>query len=188
MTACPGWSACAVYSSPENRSHADWRVIPRASPIRAQVAPSARAFCTHPARCCSTCAPAAAIRGRFASTSSTLTACSQAASRGVAAHYGDRGRDVAGGVEVPPSEREARIVGKLLEKGALSPAVAFAERVDGVDLTEVVGQPVKEYVTFQALQEVLVAQLAEDLSRRRLDVPGQAEQMSAKILRWTVHR
>ena len=69
-------------------------------------------------------------------------------------------------------------VAKLLEKGALSPAVAFAERVDGVDLTEVVGQPVKEYVTFQALQEVLVAQLAEDLSRRRLDVPGQAEQAS----------
>src|ERR1035438_564599 len=37
-----------VYSSPENRSHADWRVIPRASPIRAQVAPSARALRTHP--------------------------------------------------------------------------------------------------------------------------------------------
>jgi hypothetical protein len=31
----------------------------------------------------------------------------------------------------------ARIDGKLLEEGALSPAVALAERVDGVDLTEV---------------------------------------------------
>src|SRR5437667_337058 len=64
------------HSSPENRSHADWRVIPRASPIRAHVAPSARARRTHPARCCSTCAPAAAIRGRLASASSTVTAWS----------------------------------------------------------------------------------------------------------------
>jgi len=35
-------AAGAVYSSPENRAHADWRVIPSASPIRAQLAPSSR--------------------------------------------------------------------------------------------------------------------------------------------------
>src|SRR5207248_7942852 len=33
------WPEDARYSSPENRSHADWRVIPRASPMRAQVLP-----------------------------------------------------------------------------------------------------------------------------------------------------
>jgi hypothetical protein len=50
-------------------------------------------------------------------------------------------RDVAAGVEVLPVEDKAGMAGELLEKGALGPAVALAERVDGVDLTEVVGQP-----------------------------------------------
>jgi hypothetical protein len=47
-------------------------------------------------------------------------------------------------VEVLPGQREPRIVGKLLEEGALGPAVSLAERVDGVDLTEVIDQPVDE--------------------------------------------
>ena len=33
--------AIARYSSPENRSQADWRVMPSASPIRAQLIPRA---------------------------------------------------------------------------------------------------------------------------------------------------
>jgi hypothetical protein len=58
-------------------------------------------------------------------------------------HDGGGCCDVAVGVEVLPVEDEARIIGELLEEGALSPAVALAERVDGVDLTEVVGQPLR---------------------------------------------
>lgn len=42
------------YSSPENRSHADWRVIPSASPIRVQVTPRLRAWSTQAVRCCCT--------------------------------------------------------------------------------------------------------------------------------------
>ena len=53
---------------PENRSHADCRVIPNDVPIAAHVAPSALARCTKRERLFSTCAPAAAIRGRLAST------------------------------------------------------------------------------------------------------------------------
>ena len=44
----------AGYSSPEKRSQADWRVMPSASPMRAQVAPSDRALRTYPVRLRST--------------------------------------------------------------------------------------------------------------------------------------
>jgi hypothetical protein len=43
-------------------------------------------------------------------------------------------------VEALPGQGEPRVVGELLEEGPLSSAVALAERVDGVDLTEVIGQ------------------------------------------------
>ena len=36
-----------TYSSPENRSHADCRAIPRAAPIRAQLTPRPRSSRTH---------------------------------------------------------------------------------------------------------------------------------------------
>jgi hypothetical protein len=45
---------------------------------------------------------------------------------------------------VLPVESVTGLTGELLEEGALRPAVPFAERVDGVDLAEVVGQPVEE--------------------------------------------
>ena len=54
-----------------------------------------------------------------------------------------------------PVEDEAGIVGELLEEGALGPAVALAERVDGVDLTEIVGQPLGEGVPGKSAQEAL---------------------------------
>lgn len=57
-----------------------------------------------------------------------------------------------------PVEDEAGVAAELLEEGALGPAVALAERVDGVDLTEVVGQPLGEYVTGQAEQLTLAVQ------------------------------
>src|ERR1700722_9374297 len=52
----------------------------------------------------------------------------------------DRGGccDVAVGVEVLPVEDEAGLAGELFEEGVLGPAVALAERADGVDLTQVV--------------------------------------------------
>src|ERR1700755_1949133 len=52
----------------------------------------------------------------------------------VAVHDGGGCCDVAVGVEVLPVEDEAGVAGELLEEGTLRPAVALAERVDGVDL------------------------------------------------------
>ena len=74
-----------------------------------------------------------------------------------------------------PVEDEAGIAGELLEEGALGPAVALAERVDGVDLAEVVGQPLGKRIPGQASQEVLAVQRPEDLRRSGLDVLRQAE-------------
>ena len=56
------WAGVGAYSSPENRSHADCRVIPKDAPMAAHVAPSVLALLTKRARLLSTCAPAAAIR------------------------------------------------------------------------------------------------------------------------------
>jgi hypothetical protein len=56
-------------------------------------------------------------------------------------HDGGGCRDIAVGVEMLPVEDKTGVASQLLEEGALGPAVALAERVDGVDLTEVVGQP-----------------------------------------------
>src|ERR1700677_1079628 len=88
----------------------------------------------------------------------------------VPAHDGGGCCDVAVGVEVLPAEGEAGITGKLLEERALGPAVALAERVDGVDLTEVVGQPFREHVPGKAAQETVAMQRPKDLRRRGLDV------------------
>ena len=74
-----------------------------------------------------------------------------------------------------PVENVAGVAGELLEEGALGPAVAFAERVDGVDLAEVVGQPLGERTPGQAAQEALTVQSAEDLCCGGLDVLRQAE-------------
>jgi hypothetical protein len=68
-----------------------------------------------------------------------------------------------------------RVCGELLEKDTLGSAVAIPERVNGVDLAQVVGHPVDEGVTYEAPQEILLTQLPEDPSRGRLDEPGQAE-------------
>ena len=62
--------AAGNYSSPENRSHADCRVTPKDVPMAAHVAPSCLALITKRRRLRSTCTPAAAIRGRLASTAS----------------------------------------------------------------------------------------------------------------------
>ena len=70
----------------------------------------------------------------------------------------------------------ARVAGELLEESPLGPPVALAERMDRVDLAEVVGQPCDERFPVQVTKAILAAQRAEDLRRRRLDVLGQAEQ------------
>src|SRR5216683_5273663 len=78
----PGGRGTGNYSSPENRSHADCRVIPKDVPMAAHVAPSALALFTKRERLLSTCAPAAAIRGRLASTPSRSRSSSQDVSCG----------------------------------------------------------------------------------------------------------
>ena len=70
------------HSSPENRSHADCRVIPNDAPTAAHVAPSALARSTKRDKLRSTCAPAAAIRGRLASARSRSRSSSQDGSPG----------------------------------------------------------------------------------------------------------
>jgi hypothetical protein len=65
-------------------------------------------------------------------------------------------RDIAVGVQVLPVEDEAGVAGELSEEGALGTAVALAERVDGVDLTQVVGQPLGENQLPFAMATVLI--------------------------------
>jgi hypothetical protein len=97
---------------------------------------------------------------------------------GIAVHDGDGRLEVSVHVEVLPVEHVPGIAGELLEEGALCPAVALAERVDRVDLAKVVGQPIEELLACQVPEEVLFAELAEDLGCGGLDVPGAAEQAS----------
>jgi hypothetical protein len=78
---------------------------------------------------------------------------------GVAAHDRGGGLDVAGGIKTLPGERESGAAGELLEEGPLCPPVSLTERVQGVDLAEVAGQPPEERVTAQVMQEALAAQL-----------------------------
>src|SRR6266851_9210770 len=70
------------------------------------------------------------------------------------------------------------VAGKLLEEGALGPPVTLAERMDRVDLAQIVGRPCDEWLPVQVTQEVLAAQGADDIDPRRLYVLGQAEQAS----------
>jgi hypothetical protein len=63
---------------------------------------------------------------------------------------------------VLPGERELCIAGELLEEGPLGPPVALTKRMNRVDLAQVIGQPAGKRATFQATQEVLAAQRAED--------------------------
>jgi hypothetical protein len=93
----------------------------------------------------------------------------------VPAHDGGGCCDVADSIKVLPVEDKAGITGKLLEERALGPAVALTERVDRVDLTEVVRQPFREHVPGKAAQQALAMQRMEELRRRGLDVLRQAE-------------
>src|SRR5579859_5936953 len=68
------------YSSPENRSHADWRVIWRAAPMRAQVTLRSRKMVTSCWRLASVCAPTAAMRGSRSRICSSVIVSSQAGS------------------------------------------------------------------------------------------------------------
>ena len=79
----------------------------------------------------------------------------------IAAHDRGGGLDVAGGIKVLPGEREPGVTGELPEEGPLRPPVALAERMQGVDLAQVIGQPPDEYVAAQAAQAVLVVQLTK---------------------------
>jgi hypothetical protein len=86
-----------------------------------------------------------------------------------------QGLDVAGGIKVLPGKREPGVAGELPEEGTLRPPVALAERMQGVDFAQVMGQPPDKRVAAQAAQAVLVVQLTEDDGRGRIDVLRQAE-------------
>jgi hypothetical protein len=58
-------------------------------------------------------------------------------------HDGGGRSHIAVGIQALPVKEEAGIAGELLEEGTLSPAVPLPERVNGVDLTEVMRQPLE---------------------------------------------
>lgn len=124
--------------------------------------------------------------------------------RRVAVHDGGGCCDVAVGVEVLPVEDEASVAGELLEEGTLRSAVALAERMDGVDLTEVVGRPLGERVPRKTSQKASpcsdwkMSAAADSMYCGRqnqvpfamatvLSCPAQSS-MSPKILRWIARR
>jgi hypothetical protein len=63
---------------------------------------------------------------------------------------------------VLPGEREPGVAGELPEEGPLRPPVALAERMQGVDLAQVISQPPDKCVAAQAAQAIFIMQLAED--------------------------
>ena len=54
-----------------------------------------------------------------------------------------------------PGEREPGVAGELPEEGTLRPPVALAERMQGVDFAQVMGQPPDERVAAQPQQSSL---------------------------------
>ena len=68
----------------------------------------------------------------------------------VAVHDRGGSLDVADGIKVLPGEREPGVAGELPEEGSLRPPVALAERMQCVDLAQVIGQPPDEHATVQA--------------------------------------
>ena len=74
-----------------------------------------------------------------------------------------------------PGERVPGVASELPEECAMRTAVALAERVQCVDLAEVVGQPSGERVPVHAMQEALLAEVIEDGGGRWLYVLREAE-------------
>lgn len=83
--------------------------------------------------------------------------------------------DVAGSFKVLAVKSEPGVLGELLEEGSLGPPVAFTERMNRVDLAQVVGQPVDERATFQVLQGVLAAQRGRCRESRYPSLAGDIE-------------
>ena len=85
------------------------------------------------------------------------------------------GVDVRVAVDVLPAQPVAGVAGELGEEGALGAAVAFAERVQRVDLGEQCGQAVEEGVAVAAAQVVRGGEAAEDVRGGVDDLVRQAE-------------
>jgi hypothetical protein len=62
----------------------------------------------------------------------------------VAAHDRGGGLDVADGIKVLPGRAETGVAGELPEESPLRPPVALTERMQCVDLAQVIGQPPDE--------------------------------------------
>lgn len=78
-----------------------------------------------------------------------------------------------------PVECAAGIVCDLLEEVALRSSVAFAERMDSVDLGEVSGQAADEVGAGKPAEVILGGEVREELGRLLLDVLGSALRMRA---------
>ena len=88
---------------------------------------------------------------------------------------GARG-SVSVGVHPDPIDVVPGVVGELGEEGTLGTAVAFAERVQGVDVGEEVRELANELVAVQPAQLIGCCQPAEDIPSSCLQVLRQAEQ------------
>jgi hypothetical protein len=72
-----------------------------------------------------------------------------------------------------------RLLRKQRQERKLHPAIAFAERMNGVDLGEEVSGFFGELVLGQSRKLVLVRQVIEQLRQFSVDVLGVAERISA---------
>lgn len=86
------------------------------------------------------------------------------------------GGSVSVGVHADPVDVVPGVVGELGEEGALGTAVAFAERVEGVDVGEELCELANELVAIQPAQPICRCQSAEDIVSSCLQVLRQAEQ------------
>ena len=83
----------------------------------------------------------------------------------LAAVSGAGGLDVPSGAEMLPVDPVPGVDGELADERSLGATVALPERVGGVDLGEVVGQPVDQRLAGEAV-EVLLAGSCASTSRR----------------------
>src|SRR5690349_6789831 len=78
-------------------------------------------------------------------------------------------------VQLAPGDAPAGVSGELTEESPLRPAIALAERVDGVDLPVVVRESRHERVARQPHERSLRGEVREDSGRVRLDERPSAE-------------
>ena len=97
--------------------------------------------------------------------------------RVVAAHGGDEGVDVSGRVSAFPRDSVPGLVPELGDERSLGATVPFAERMGGVDLSEVMRQAIDNPISVKSAEVLLGGELRERVSEKRFDVLWQGEEV-----------